>query len=795
MFEDAAPKLGVRKREDERSIHYGFEADPYDSEPEHQPKRQKEAKAATGNNPEQVKQALDDANAKKATKVRLWCLTLTLPKVSPIIVAVLPIPHDLDANALFPLLKRVLDGLIDKGIHVVSYASDGYQEPFPKRPDTRFQFTVYREQAICIIQDSKHALKTLRNNLFSGARLLTFGNSVAAYRRIRQLVDEAGSPIHKRDVEKLDRQDDNVACRLFSAGVLRYLTENHKDDSVAEIVYLFVFGELVDAFQNRKMAHDERLRLALRARYFLDAWTTYPDVAEYKKAQHHLSREALNILEILIEGLLALVIIHRDYLDGLAPLMLWLHIFGVKLREAVLYARTANGKARASGYAHTYFDNTGIDLLVLATFPSDEEIRAIAKLAAHDADALLAPLGINQHQRTAALLRQHPYPQATHPYYTSTAYFSMVLRDGRDMDSDEDHDSGDEFVSENIQQLLAINAANPHSRRHLLEETMERLDIANVSIATKRHYASVIEEVVSEEYQHVRHYREELQSLRLLAPIRIRLVSPGPIDTPLDRFDFETLVELRERHQTHQAATGICDDKGIGTGLARYKRWRWRVPARGGRECIVEGGEAPELSAGSSANAGAIAKVNAKQATASFQTLIGVQARYDPSFGTGNGREWSCQCTSTCKALTILGSSLRQTVFALVECSRSVSYLDVQVYEQHNNKQFTPLPQSTAVLNTNQLPLLPPIRFLMLLPKSAVKVEEDGWIHLDADYVAQFKLLKDAEDKFHEAVKLFNTRGPGKGTGKNEWVLVIRGTLSFATEITRVAFGCDADGR
>lgn len=109
----------------------------------------------------------------------------------------------MDAPALFKLLKRVLDGLFEKGIRVVSYASDGtiversvqrlllaeltpiwysIKYPCPGCDPTVIDFGTYHHgQMICIIQDSKHALKTLQNNLFSGARLLMFSNFTSIY--------------------------------------------------------------------------------------------------------------------------------------------------------------------------------------------------------------------------------------------------------------------------------------------------------------------------------------------------------------------------------------------------------------------------------------------------------------------------------------------------------------------------------------------------------------------------------------------------------------------------------------
>ncbi|KAF6741580.1 hypothetical protein DFP72DRAFT_1113720 [Ephemerocybe angulata] len=202
--------------------------------------------------------------------------SLIRPKFDQGDQAALRISDALDHEDLFKLLKRALDGLIDQGIRVVSYASDGTEvgrkvqkqllrlgtpadrvikNPFPNRPYTRFHFTIYRSQDICVIQGSKHALKPLRKNLFTGARLLTFGNSAAAY----HLVNSLGSPLPKRDVEKVDRQDDNASCP-----------------------------------------------------------------ASYSQLQG-ASREALDILDILIQGQLALVFIHRDYVDGIAPLVPWLN--------------------------------------------------------------------------------------------------------------------------------------------------------------------------------------------------------------------------------------------------------------------------------------------------------------------------------------------------------------------------------------------------------------------------------------------------------------------------------------
>jgi hypothetical protein len=48
-------------------------------------------------------------------------------------------------------------------------------------PDTTVTIVKYWNQAMSIIQDSKHALKTFWNNLFSGTHLLALGNIPAMY--------------------------------------------------------------------------------------------------------------------------------------------------------------------------------------------------------------------------------------------------------------------------------------------------------------------------------------------------------------------------------------------------------------------------------------------------------------------------------------------------------------------------------------------------------------------------------------------------------------------------------------
>jgi hypothetical protein len=469
-------------------------------------------------------------------------LTIPVPKVAPIIVAALPI-NAMDASALFIYLKRVLDGLLEKGIRVVSYASDGTEversvqrlllaELTPirysiKNPrlgcdPTFIDFGTYHGQVICIIQDSKHALKTLRNNLFSGARLLTFGNFISIYRHIADIAQGAGTPLFSRDVKKVDRQDDNAAVRLFSADVLKYLADHHHD-YIGEIVYLFVFGELIDAYQNRSMAHLERIKLVLRARYFLNSWEIYLQACGYQKDRYFISREADDILRILIDGLIALVIIHRDYLPISVALLPWLHsseacehVFGearrvvkdftfldfvymipklrIKLHEAVLRGKSSDGKARAAGYSHTYFDHEGLDLVTLSTYPTDDEIEFISEAAAQEADSLVALLGIDPEM----LHRPHHATSSTMPVWlpSLSSWMPVDASDsGKIMENDldlepEDSDNEEVCEAEELQNILDNEESSPISRSEKIDQRC--LDLTSAALAVASEEATIV---------------------------------------------------------------------------------------------------------------------------------------------------------------------------------------------------------------------------------------------------------------------------------------------------------------
>ncbi|KAJ7143457.1 hypothetical protein C8R46DRAFT_1316074, partial [Mycena filopes] len=558
--------------------------------------------------PEAMKRILADPTIVRGTKVRLWCLTIPLPGITPLVVAAIPIRDNMTADELLGPLETILYGLLERNLRVISYACDGTEterllqrklvekaekvirhkipNPTAGAPELEIVIAFFRGYPVVMIQDAKHALKTFRNNLFTGAKYFAMGNFTAIFRRILQIAMAPGGPLYRRDAVRLDRQDDAAACRLFCADVLQYLSEHHPDH-IGEIIYLFIFGELVDAYQSREISHAERIKLALRARYFLDAWSKYLDVAGYKKQQYFLSREAVDIARILIEGIISLIIVHRDHVPGLIPLLPWYHssepcehTFGnsrdivkdftfldfifmaaklrITMREAVLSGKTSGGKAPAQGYTHTYFDTIGADLAKLAVYPSDAEIAQASAEAAAECDSLIALLGITPGQLYEGVPAQLPGIRSWFPDDEDDV-IDDVVEPAEEFDDIEDQ-MGD---AEELQALIdAEERLDAPLRSAKTDRELMSLTCASIALSLDEHMRiqefqrvdeDLEEEILGDEYMTI---KETLASIPVtLPPLQLLPEASTPFaSTAFDTLDFKALVRQRRQHQTRQAA-------------------------------------------------------------------------------------------------------------------------------------------------------------------------------------------------------------------------------------------------
>ncbi|KAL0563690.1 hypothetical protein V5O48_018374, partial [Marasmius crinis-equi] len=585
--------------------------------------------------PETIHELMNDPTIPKGTKIRVWVVQIPLPGMLPIVVTAIPISDGMTAEALLPLTESILFGLQGKGICVISYATDGAEversvqrmliskahrvehvvipSPVPEcsdestpLPETKIAIPFFNGEPIVMIQDSKHAMKTFRNNLFSGARLLVLGNHVAHFRQVLEAVSEGSSPMLKRDVgSKLDRQDDNAAARLYAAATLEFLIEKHPE-MLGLIVYLFVLGELCDAWQNREIGHDERLKLVLRARYFAYMWQNFLNASPiYSTSRNYISRKANVILHTLIDSLVSLIVVHRDWIPETVPLLPWLHssegcehIFGMarqlvqdftmmdfvqmipklrlKMREALLRPQSSvesNAKSAASGYNHMYLNPHKVDILKLSVFPSERDYSRIATSAAAEADSLIMLLGLNPSEL-------HPsVPDKSEEHLPGIETFFRTAGEGSNSLAVDDDDgySGEEGEMSERQELRdAVAAAeellstgnrlSKQMRHHL--ETLTNAALA-VAVDDEVQLSSMLEpseedeeENNAENRRYLREVERELEELLLPEIDTNKPARPhfGLDDTTTEELSLDSLIAQRLRHQTQHAALAVCSE-------------------------------------------------------------------------------------------------------------------------------------------------------------------------------------------------------------------------------------------
>ncbi|KAK1226504.1 Methionine--tRNA ligase, mitochondrial [Marasmius sp. AFHP31] len=583
--------------------------------------------------PDDFRRVVTQGLAEKATKLRLFCMQIALPGVPSIILAAKAIPSSLNAATLTEYSWEILSGLLEKGIKVCSYACDGaatersvqrnlrtkasttrvVRIPHPGREEEPIEIRVhfYGKDPIAFIQDPKHALKTVRNNLYSGSKCLTFPHDVAMYSQVRDMYHK-GCPIRYRDWHRYDKQDDSAATRLTSSATLKWLVENESTSHLALIIYLFVFGELVDAYENRSINIRTRVRMVLRAYFFLETWIQFLRSVNYPLRKHCLSHEAIDIINTLVHGFLESVIIYRDHVRGQKPLLPWRmgsgpceRVFGkcrrlvkdfmmvqffemvpklfIGLREEALATRFSDGKESASGYSHTDLDCRGSDLHVLSLMPSDQEIEEEAESAWADSESLWAVLG-----STAADIHSQESPSIPHILSWFSVNQSRGTRTENDPDSDsmsdsdsdddvDDSEDSDWFESKFTSIQDALDAFDRETNLNpTQEQRASSLRFAAISQYLDQHMKiqalpELDEEGVTEALS------DDAEYIATMLADSLPRVNNGST-TPSNPFqrtytsspdfssaDFSELVKQRQDHETLQAKTGVRKDKGKAT--------------------------------------------------------------------------------------------------------------------------------------------------------------------------------------------------------------------------------------
>ncbi|GBC00434.1 hypothetical protein RclHR1_38560001 [Rhizophagus clarus] len=264
-----------------------------------------------------------------AKDVRAYILQIPLPKFPPIVIALIPNKGNDNSKTIGQLHRKLIQEIAPQlGIHILSIGSDGAITEFQaqqsiidiqtskrlsvQEPSLNIHFScpVFDNIGpIVQVQDPKHAKKTARNAIISGARLLTFGTS------------------------SLDKQDDAAAYRTFcSANFKQCLTHEFKvkEEMKGFAIYIFIMGELIDSYLNRNISPVERIRMALTSYFSLHLWhfhiktlhRKYPDFVSIR--HNFLSDQSFAILTSLCESMVLLIKAYRDYYPQI-PFLPWLH--------------------------------------------------------------------------------------------------------------------------------------------------------------------------------------------------------------------------------------------------------------------------------------------------------------------------------------------------------------------------------------------------------------------------------------------------------------------------------------
>ncbi|RGB23054.1 hypothetical protein C1646_822277 [Rhizophagus diaphanus] len=235
-----------------------------------------------------------------AKYIRVYVLQVFLSRFPPIIVALIPTGND-SANKILALHQKLIDIAADFELPIISIRSDGAAAEFQTqnllqltrtRNRIQHQNFQYRINFNCLvfpkvgpivrIQDPKYKKKIARNAAMSNTHLLIF------------------------DVIKLDCQDNNTAYRVFCSKNLAQVLDEEKGLS-SEFQGLFY--------------HIETLS---------DLYSSYISISK-----NFLAMQTFNITINLVESLVLLIKIHRDYYKNI-PLLPWKygtksceHIFGI----------------------------------------------------------------------------------------------------------------------------------------------------------------------------------------------------------------------------------------------------------------------------------------------------------------------------------------------------------------------------------------------------------------------------------------------------------------------------------
>ncbi|KAJ7111863.1 hypothetical protein C8R44DRAFT_632580, partial [Mycena epipterygia] len=698
-----------------------------------------------------------------------WTLQIPLPRVPPLILAIMPIESKIKGPQLAEWQILLMKGLISRRFRITSSGGDGaaverdsqrrlaaankrsefrIKHPDPNYPDIIVELWELDGNIWVIFQDAKHGRKTLRNNAASGARGLILGNFVVYFEQMYTLAMHPSSLMYPRDWKNHNRMDDPAAARL-SADTLQQAAED-PIKNLGLVVYLFVFGDLIDAWQSRTMSHHERAKIAIRTRLFIQTWRMYLKRAGYSEGRHCISKEALDIFEILVNGILGLIVIHRDHLGKHScPLLPWSnasepneHSFSglrdvsedftfqeailivpklrAKMQAAVLTVlKTSDFKKQVSGYSHTYYTSDDVDFALLSQYPTEVELSTAYEIAMEENNCLWSLLGIHPNEISGA---PDPGP-------------ALVTQPSPDADFEEHYLTEEPDVQPETAELTAAEELQRMVDSLKTTINISRAGDAELDACVMASVALSMDELAKINPERFAEIQSEIAHAMATQPVAFVALLQGlvpstskdtsgaeqpvlpPSSKPLvdvSSHDLAPLVEVRRQHQTREERMGVRTYKASGTyknpkianpctenaanteisasGRAKEAMKRWRI-IFGKVKCVSRVAEA------------GVGKTLPLQAGSYGFAMVGseillarVITMYSKNGGTAGAHAWVSDCEN-------LGS---------------LSYMVVQLYQHLYRRQFKCTDRNYAVLGTLRFGHLPANSFLSILPQEDV---------------------------------------------------------------------------
>ncbi|EGG06106.1 uncharacterized protein MELLADRAFT_87473 [Melampsora larici-populina 98AG31] len=313
----------------------------------------------------------------------------------------------------------------DAGINILSIGADGAPTELCAQialAESATQFITYENsdydvhvkvplmgnppRPVVMVQDPKHARKTGANQLGSGARLIVMGNYHVSIQQVAAILQSGRSPLLHKDVFDCDKQDDGRAFRTLNSGTLAVSLSN--DDTLGLSIYLFLIGEMCDAWLNRRIGHRERIRSAWTAEFFLRHWKKWllNRQAESHKlmsfSQNCLTENTTRTIHCSLGNMIHAIV--KNVMSGRIKLPSSEHMH--------------------AGYQYAFSDEPKDENLdLLAQFPTDSEISEDLAVAYERADQLAQASGMGS---LKSLDQEVPAPDLDDLHVESPENFSDI---------------------------------------------------------------------------------------------------------------------------------------------------------------------------------------------------------------------------------------------------------------------------------------------------------------------------------------------------------------------------------